>query len=173
VVTSERSTVVGVFEQAGLAAKAIDALVHAGFAEQQIGVVTPGGQVKEAHTGIEVREDRAAEGAVGGAVAGGVLGAIAGGLVVGLVPPLGVVLAGGLLAGIVGGAAAGAAAGSWVGPFIALGFSEEEARRYEREFGQGRTILVVRAGGRAGEARQILERNGAHSAEPELTVPAR
>jgi hypothetical protein len=156
--TTERSTVVGVFPSRGWAERAIDELHHAGFTLHEIGVVMPGGRIAEARTGTEVLEDNAGTGAVAGAVSGGTLGALAGALATGLIPGIGPVLAGGLLAGILGGAAAGAALGTFAGPFIALGFSQDEARQYQQEFSAGRSIIVVRAGNRAAEARDILRR---------------
>jgi hypothetical protein len=156
--TTEHANVVGVFRDRGWAERAIDELHHHGFSRQQIGVVMPGGQVVAANTGTEVLEDNAGTGAVAGAAAGGTLGAVAGALAVGLIPGIGPALAGGLLVGILGGAAAGAALGTFAGPFIALGFTEDEARHYQEHFRAGRSIVVVRAGDRAAEARDILRR---------------
>jgi hypothetical protein len=155
-----RPNVVGVFPDRGWAERAIDELHHHGFTRQQIGVVMPGRGVVEAHTGTEVLEDNAGTAAVAGAAAGGTLGAIAGALAMGLIPGVGPVLAGGLLAGILGGAAAGAALGTFAGPFVALGFTEDEARDYQEQFQAGRSIVVVHAGDRAAEARDILRRFG-------------
>jgi hypothetical protein len=159
-ITTERPNIVGVFQDRGWAERAIDELHHHGFTREQIGVVVPGGGVVEAHTGTEVLEDNAGTGAVAGAAAGGTLGAILGALAVGLIPGVGPVLAGGLLAGILGGAAAGAALGTFAGPFIALGFTEDETRHYQQQFQAGRSLVVVRADGRAAEARDILRRFG-------------
>jgi hypothetical protein len=155
---TERPNVVGVFANRGWAERAIDELHHHGFTREQIGVVLPGGRVVPANTGSEVLEDNAGTAAVAGAAAGGTLGAIAGAVATGLIPGVGPVLAGGLLLGILGGAAAGAALGTFAGPFVALGFTEDEARDYQRQFQAGRSIIVVRAGDRAAEARDILRR---------------
>jgi hypothetical protein len=159
---TQQQAVVGVFEDRGRAEKAIDELHHAGFAEPDVGLVTRQG-VTEARTATGVLEENAGTGAAAGAVAGGAVGVLAGvgAVVAGLIPGVGPVLAAGILAGVIGGAA-GAALGTFAGPFIALGFSEDEARRYERALGEGRTVVVVSAPGRTAEARAILERNGAH-----------
>jgi hypothetical protein len=154
------STVIAVFDDRGHAESALLELVHAGFSHDQIGMVTPGGRITEGTTPSEKLEDDAGEGAVAGAITGGAVGALAGALVVGLVPGLGPVLAGGILAGIALGAAGGAAVGSYLGPFIALGLSEEEAKYYGEELRSGRTVVAVRAGDRAAEARTILHSHG-------------
>jgi hypothetical protein len=157
-------TIAAVFDNRGRAETAIDELSHAGFDDDQIGFVLPGGTVKEATTATSEAEERGAKGAVAGAVTGGVTGAVAGALVAGLIPGVGAVLAGGILTGMLLGGAAGAAGGSYLGPFIALGFHEEEARHYERELKAGRTIVVVKAGDRANEAIQILHNHGGREA---------
>jgi hypothetical protein len=156
--TTDRPTVVGVFQDRGWAERAIDELEHAGFTDKEIGIVSPGGKVVPAVTPTGVLEENAGDGAVRGAISGGVIGGVAGAVATGLIPGIGPVIAGGLLLGILGGAAAGAALGTFLGPFIALGFTEDEARHYQREFAAGRTILVVRAGDRAAEVRDILRR---------------
>src|SRR5437588_10571846 len=102
---TERSTVAAVFEDRRHAEAAIDELWHAGFRHDQVGVLMPGGNVKEATTSTEKIEDNASSGAVTGAVTGGVVGSVAGALVVGLVPGIGPVLAGGMLTGVIVGAA--------------------------------------------------------------------
>src|SRR5262249_58280106 len=77
---------------------------------------------------------------------------------------LGRVLAGGLRPGIVRGGAAGAAGGSYLGPFLALGFSEHEARHYHSELKAGRTVVMVRAEDRAADAVTILRSHGGQTA---------
>jgi hypothetical protein len=170
--TTGRSTVVAVFETRAQAEAAIDDLWHSGFAHDQIGIAGPGESVNEAHTVTGKVEKDAANGAVTGAVTGGVLGALAGTLATALIPGVGAVIAGGLLMGMLGGAAAGAAAGSYLGPFIALGFTEEEARQYQREFEAGRTVVVVKAGERCAEAITILHSHGGYNYNPEACTSA-
>jgi hypothetical protein len=169
---TERDVVVGVFEDAGWAEKAIDDLHHAGFADDQVGVLTRQG-VTEARTATGVLEAHAAQGALAGAVTGGTIGAVAGAAVVALVPGIGPVIAGGILAGVVGGLAAGAAVGPFAGPFIALGLSENEARHCEEAFHAGQTVVVVKAPGRSALARSILRRDGAHEPGGVDIVPGR
>src|SRR5262249_50089358 len=128
--TKRHSFVAVVFDVPGQAETAIDELRHAGFRLDQIGILAPGGQVHEAVTPIEEREEEAAMGAAIGAVAGGAAGTALGALAVALIPGIGPVLTGGIFTGILLGGAAGAAAGSYAGPFIALGFSDLDADHY-------------------------------------------
>ena|SRR3989442_10230952 len=44
-----------------------------------------------------------------------------------------------------------------------LGFSDDEALRYDNEYHMGRAIVAVKAPGREEEALAILEANGAHN----------
>ena len=153
-----------VFEDRGQAESAIDELRHAGFREDQLGMSTPGGPMQSASTPISRREERAAQGAAKGAAAGGVAGAVGGALVAAIIPGIGPILAGGFLAGIlagtVGGAAAGAAVGGWIGPFVAMGASEEDIRRYATSLQAGHTIVVVKPGDRREEAERIVHDHG-------------
>ena len=159
-VTSRRSTIVAVFDDRGRAESAIDALLHDGFQHDQVGTLSPAGDLTEADTPTERSEERAAEGAVAGAVTGGVAGAVAGALATAIIPGVGAVLAGGMLTAILLGGAAGAAGGSYMGPFIAMGFSKEEATQYEQHLKSGRTVVVVKAEDRVNDANQILREHG-------------
>jgi hypothetical protein len=70
-------------------------------------------------------------------------------------------IAGGILASVLASAAGGAALGGILGALVGLGIPEDEARYYEREIHVGRTLVTVRAPGRADEAREILRLHGA------------
>jgi hypothetical protein len=167
--TTERTTVAAVFDTRGQAEAAIDELWHMGFSHHQVGILTPGGHEVEATTRMEPAEERAASGAVTGAVAGGAVGVVAGALAAGLIPGIGPVLAGGMLTAIILGGAAGAAVGTYLGPFVALGFSEAEARHYGEALKSGRTIVTVKAGDRTPEAVAILHGHGGY--DTALPVP--
>jgi hypothetical protein len=135
-----QETVVAVFDTQGQAEGAIDALWHAGFAKNHIGMAAPGKPMQQASTATEDLEERAADGAIAGAVTGGALGAVAGAAVVSVIPGIGPVLAMGLLLGLT----TGAALGTFAGPFLALGLSKEHAATYQADLKAGRTIVVVR-----------------------------
>jgi hypothetical protein len=153
---TDRTTVVGAFENRRDAERAVEDLHRAGFRDDQIGFATRGDdRVKRGRT-IEGTDTHAGGGTAGGLVTGGVIGGILGALAAGLIPGIGPVIAGGILAGVLGGAAVGAVAGGLLGALMDMGVPEEEAHYYNREFEAGRTIVTVRADGRAPEARSIL-----------------
>ena len=176
-INTERSAVVGVFEDRAPAERAIEDLRRAGFRDDQIGIVTPSGEVAAGGPAGSPPETDTGGGAATGAVTGGVLGGILGAAASLLIPGLGPVLAGGILAATLGGAAIGAAAGGLLGALTGMGIPEEEARYYEREFRSGRTIVTVQANGRYQEARDILRFYGAYDADAQpgtapVTEPA-
>ena len=150
-VMQQHSTVVGVFDAAARAEKAIRELRDAGF---------PAGQI-----GFAMRDPGAAGPALAqtpafGAAAGGVTGALTGGALGGLlgtaasfvVPGVGVLIGAGLLSAYLGGLA---------GALTGMGLSQEQARSYHREVEAGRAIVTVEADGRYSEALAILADNGA------------
>ena len=151
--------VVGVFEHRPQAEQAVAELWKVGFAHDRIDMATRDG-VTQASPNLHLQQN-VAHSALTGAVAGASAGAVAGALAVGLlVPGLGTVIGGGLLAGALGGAALGAAGGTFLGPFIALEMGEDDAHYYAHAVDEGRTVVLVDAGGRAGEARAVLRRHG-------------
>src|SRR5919197_5408572 len=165
--TTQRPTVVGVFDDRADAERAVEELHRAGFRDDQIGYAAHGGEMAEGGTDWQTAgPGEAGEGAAKGAVTGGVIGAILGALATGLIPGIGPVIAGGLLAGIIGGAAVGAAGGGLLGGLVgSMGVPEEEARYYDEEFRAGRTLVTVKADGRYDEARSLLRRHGARDVE--------
>ena len=158
-------TIATVFETRGQAEGAIDALWHAGFKRDQIGMAAPGMPTEQATTATGDMEKSGARGAVVGSVTGGTVGAILGGLAAGLIPGIGQVLAGGILASVVTGAAAGAAGGAYLGPFLALGLSEDDARAYEQHLRDGRTIVTVKTDDGDDQVLTIVKSHGGRMAE--------
>lgn len=163
--TTSRNTAVGVFQDLTHAEHAVEELRRAGFGGDQIGFVAPdataGVEAPPADLGAQTGEV-AALGAAAGVTLGAVLGAVLSNVVL---PGIGPVVVGGLLAATLGGAAVGAASGGVVGALVGLSVPEEEARRYEREFHSGRTLLTVKADDRYGEAVVVLR--SAEQWEPE------
>jgi len=162
--TTQRSTVVGVFEDRDQARRAVEELKRMGFRDDQIGVVSHDPDRKE---GTETTDDTATHvggGAAIGAAAGAGVGALwALGIAAGLLPGIGPVIAGGILASVLASAAGTAAVGGIAGALIGLGIPESEANYYEEEFKGGRTIVTVRADGRFNEAEALLRRYGAYN----------
>ena len=68
-----QETVVAVFDTQAQAEGAVDALWHAGFPKNHIGMAAPGEKLQQAKTATEDLEERAADGAIAGAVTGGAL----------------------------------------------------------------------------------------------------
>ena len=161
--TDNRSTVVGVFHDRDKARDAIEALKDAGFAAQDISILSPD---KQATADIaEETGTHASSGAATGAVAGGILGGV-GGWLVGIgalaIPGVGPFIAAGAFAAALGGAAIGAGVGAIAGALVGMGIPEEEAKYYESEVKSGRTLVTVRADGRFAEATQLLRLHGAY-----------
>lgn len=158
--TSERSTVVGVFENDADARRAVNELESMGFNADQIGYA---GHSKEG-----VSDDQAtnvAGGAASGAVGGGVIGGVLGALAAGLIPGIGPIVSAGILTATLVGAGAGAAAGGLLGGLTGLGVSEDDAKYYEGEFNAGRSLVAVKAAGRYEEVRSRLRELGAYDTE--------
>lgn len=168
--TTERSTVIGVFDDRSHAQQAVDELRRAGFREDQIGVAARDFTAVEGTTAPTEEGTKWGAGATTGVIAGAGMGSLwAIGIAAGLLPAIGPVIAGGLLASILASAAGGAMVGGMVGALIGLGIPEEEARYYEEEFKAGRTLVTVKADGRYEEAYAILRRHGAYDMR---TAPA-
>ena len=164
--TTDRTTVVGVFEIRSQADDAIHDLQQAGFHDDQIGfVVRDSNQDTITAPITENDEVDTGGGAAAGAVSGGIIGGVVGAAAALLVPGVGPAIAGGILIAILGGVVFGAAAGGILGALMNLGVPEEEARYYEGEFSSGRTIVMVKADGRQQEATTILHRNGGYNAD--------
>jgi hypothetical protein len=171
---AQRSTVVGVFEDRQRADEAVRELRAAGFAEDQIGIAM---RRDESWGDVESEKEEgshAGEGALAGVLAGLGLGAVAGmGVLAGVIPVIGPAIAGGTLGVILSNAAAGAGIAGLAGALIGAGIPDEEARYYEDELKAGRTVVTVRADGRADEATAILRRLGAYDMSTRQEVVSR
>jgi uncharacterized protein (TIGR02271 family) len=164
--STQRSTVVGVFDDREDAREAIEALKDDGFNADSISILSPDKQATQ-----EIAEDtgtHAGSGAATGAVAGGILGGI-GGWLVGIgalaIPGIGPFIAAGAFATAIGGAAIGAGVGAIAGALVGMGVPEEHAKYYEGEAKAGKTLVTVRADGRYDDAQQVLREHGAYDVE--------
>jgi hypothetical protein len=170
--TTDRSTVVGVFEDRALAERALDQLHQAGFGDDQVGFAVRDETVREGIPTIAGPEKETAPAAATGAVSGGVIGGLLSAAATLLIPGFGPAIAGGILAATLSGIALGAVAGGFLGALLALGIPEEEAHHYQREFEAGRIIVTVRSDDRIIDALEILRRNGALEANSRFGQPA-
>ncbi|MCE9579388.1 MAG: general stress protein [Deltaproteobacteria bacterium] len=171
--TKQERVMIGVFHSLGDAHRAIDQLRDAKFSDKKVGVLS-----HDKHGDPEVKSfkdmhgNKSGTGAAIGAAAGAGGGALwALGIAAGILPAIGPVIAGGIFAAIAASAASGAAAGVMVGALTGLGVTDDEATYYDEQFKAGRTVVVVQAGDRAGEAYEILAQN--HSTNPHLVDPAK
>ena len=154
--------ITGVFTSRSRAEQAVDELMRAGFASEDVSLL-----MSESTRGREFAvktSTKAPEGAATGATIGGVLGAVAAGLAaVGTitVPGLALVAAGPVVAALAG-MGAGAAAGGLTGGLIGLGVPEHEAKFYAKEIEKGGILVGVYAHkDRVESARDILNAAGA------------
>lgn len=162
---TDRGTIVGLFRSQADAERAIRDLKDAGIDENQIGVA-----MQDRHSQRELSESTgastspASDGATAGALSGGILGGVVG-LLAGVgalaIPGVGPIIAGGALASALAGAGIGAAAGGLMGALVAMGVSQDDARYFETGLRQGSVLVIVNAGSRGPEAREILRASGA------------
>jgi uncharacterized protein (TIGR02271 family) len=171
---ANKKTVVGVFDSHAKAQQAVAELRHAGFRDDQIGVIARNVGAARDTDDDDLAENYAGEGAATGLAAGAGLGALWGmGIIAGVMPVLGPAIAGGALAAILTSAAAGAAAAGLAGALVGMGIPKEEAEYYQKEFHAGRVLVTVHADARAIDAESILRQNGGHDItnKPEPVQP--
>jgi uncharacterized membrane protein len=160
--TTDRRTVVGVFDGPNHAEQALNELRGGGFSPDQVSVVAR--DDRETREMVETT-GMGAEGAGTGAFLGGITGGILGWLVgIGAlaIPGIGPIVAAGALATTLGGAAIGAVTGGLIGALVDLGIPEEEAQGYQESVRQGSILLTVHANSdqQARSARRIFDQYG-------------
>jgi hypothetical protein len=160
--TQQRVALVGIFDDRSAAEEAVTELESIGFNAEQIGFAIRGSDVSRGGVITDAVGVKDRSGAVTGAFAGGLTGGILAAAVTALLPGVGPVLSAGMLAMFAGYAGAGAAIGGILGAMMGLGYSEDEARRYEQLSKEGKAIVTVRAGTRSAEAGQVLQRHGGY-----------
>lgn len=152
-------TVVGVFTDRTAGTQAMEALERAGFPPDDIGFASRSTEGEAEYEDAE--ESKAEEGALAGAAVGAGVGGLVGlGVLTGFIPVLGPAIAAGTLGVILSNVAGGAAVAGLAGALTGWGMSDSDVAYYENEFAEGRTIVSVRAGERAAEARRILDDYG-------------
>jgi preprotein translocase subunit YajC len=164
-VSSDRYTVVGVFNDDDLTEKAIHALYDAGFTVDQVSLVAQGTGAADI-IASDAEAMRATSGAKRGLAIGGIGGGVIGALI-GLgalvVPGVGPVITAGWVGSLLGGAAAGAAMGGWIGSMARLNVPEDLAKNYAKEISEGCCLVMVLAerGNRQSVAERALTDAGA------------
>lgn len=166
-------TVSAVFDTREEAERALSELRSAGIRDEAISIVGrsesgDGSGMTEGHDDDGVNKSGAVKGALGGAAAGGLLG-----LAALAIPGVGPLAAAGAIAAAAApeavaiGAGLGATAGGLSGLLTKHGVSDEDSRYYEGRINDGGYFVAVhaeQAGGSFEQAREILFRNGGHSA---------
>lgn len=147
-------TIVGVFENQHDAQRFVTELRRSGYREGQIGVVS---QQREQSVLPQDSGTKVEEGAVAGLATGAGLGALWGlGILSNVVPGIGPAIVGGTLGVILSSAATGAAAAGIGGALAGMGISDDNARYYEGEVNEGRTIVTISGEGDAERIRQMV-----------------
>jgi len=170
--TTTRTHYVGVFDDQNDAELAARDLRAKGFTDDQIGYAWRDESGKT-HAEGNKAGTLAASGAGTGVVLGGLIGAGA----ALLIPGIGPVVSGGILAtalaGGVTGAVTGAVAGGIAGALVGLGIPEHEAKYYDEQFRDGRTLMTVRADQRYSDASDIVRRRNGYDYETRNDRPVR
>jgi hypothetical protein len=162
--SSKNTAVFGIYPSVDQAERAVDALVQAGFSNNDISVLLPDTQSSKdfAHE----KHTKAPEGTTTGAAAGGAIGGTLG-LLAGIgalaIPGLGPFIAAGPIMGALAGVGAGGAVGGLVGALVGMGIPEFEAKRYEGRVKQGGVLLSVHCdtAEQITRAKDVVKRTGA------------
>jgi hypothetical protein len=160
----KNTAVFGIYSTTVQAEQAVDRLVAAGFAQQDISVLLPDNQSSKefAHE----KNTKAPEGTAAGVTAGGVVGGTLG-LLAGIgalaIPGVGPLIAAGPIMGALAGLGVGGAVGGLVGALVGMGIPEYEAKRYEGRIKDGGVLLSVHCDTSAeiDSAKEILKVSGA------------
>jgi uncharacterized protein (TIGR02271 family) len=163
-------TIVGMFDNASEAHRAVDELTRLGLSRNDISIVA-GKRDDTADIGED--KTKAAEGAGIGATTGAIAGGAAGILAsLGLlaIPGIGWLLAAGPIVATLTGAGIGAAAGGIIGGLVGLGIPEEHAEEYEEGIRRGGTVVTAKVeDALADQAAAILDRHGAVNMESRVS----
>jgi hypothetical protein len=156
--------VFGIYTSAAQTERAVNLLIEAGFASQDVSVLMPD---QEGTRDFALRkETKAPEGATTGATTGGVIGGALGvlaGLGALTIPGIGPLLAAGPIVAGLAGVGAGGAVGGLIGALVGMGIPEYEARRYEGRVKDGGVLLSVHCEtpGEIMRAKEVLRDTGA------------
>jgi hypothetical protein len=140
----KNTAVFGIYASGGLAERAVDRIIAAGFASNDISVLLPDSPSSKqfAHE----KNTKAPEGATAGVTTGGVIGGTLG-LLAGIgalaIPGVGPLIAAGPIMASLAGLGVGGAVGGLIGALVGMGIPEYEAKRYEGRVKNGGVLLSV------------------------------
>jgi hypothetical protein len=162
--TGKKTAVFGIYHTATQAERAVDDLVAAGFANDDISVLLPDKQGSRdfAHE----KNTKAPEGTTAGVTAGGAIGGTLGllaGIGVLAIPGIGPLIAAGPIMATLAGLGVGGAVGGLIGALVGMGIPEYEARRYEGHIKAGGVLLSVHCdtSDEITRAKEVLKHTGA------------
>ena len=167
--TSGGGTVSAMFDSQSEAQQAVSALRSAGVDDSSLSVIAKDGRTTTARDGTGEVTDESHENILRGILGGGALGAGLGVAAL-AIPGVGPLVAAGAIAAsavpgaMAIGAAAGAAAGTVNETLKAHGVTDEDADYYGEHLTGGGVLVTVSGSGATEQARDILRRNGGHSA---------
>jgi hypothetical protein len=140
----KNTAVFGIYETTVRAEQAVDRLLQAGFANNDISVLLPDN--KSSKEFAHEKNTKAPEGTTTGVTTGGVIGGTLG-LLAGIgalaIPGVGPFIAAGPIMGALAGLGVGGAVGGLVGALVGMGIPEYEAKRYEGRVKNGGVLLSV------------------------------
>jgi hypothetical protein len=162
--TGKNTAVLGIYDSAEHAERAVDSIIAAGFSSSQVSVLLP--DTRSTHDFAHIKDTKAPEGTTTGATAGGIIGGTLGVLAgVGAlaIPGIGPFIAAGPLMAGLAGLGVGGAVGGLVGALVGMGIPEYEAKRYEGRVKDGGTLLSVHCdtSEQVSRAKDLLKSTGA------------
>ncbi len=160
----KNTAVFGIYPNRMAAETAVDRLVVAGFANQDVSVLMA--DTSSAKDFAHEKNTKAPEGTATGVTAGGVVGGTLG-LLAGIgalaIPGVGPLIAAGPIMATLAGLGVGGAVGGLVGALVGMGIPEYEAKRYEGHVKNGGILLSVHCerSEEVSRAKDILKASGA------------
>lgn len=160
----KKTAVFGIYKSADQAERAVDQIVAAGFANNDISVLLPDNESSK--TFAHEKSTKAPEGTTAGVATGGIVGGTLG-LLVGIgalaIPGLGPFIAAGPIMASLAGLGVGGAVGGLIGALVGMGIPEYEAKRYEGRVKSGGVLLSVHCdtGHEITRAKDLLKATGA------------
>src|ERR1700689_5198937 len=140
----KNKAVFGIFKTVSEAEAAVDRLIEAGFASDDISVLLP--DHNSTRQLAHEKNTKAPEGTTTGVTAGGAIGGTLG-LLAGIgalaIPGIGPFIAAGPLMAALAGLGVGGSVGGLIGALVGMGIPEFEAKRYEGHIKAGGGLLLV------------------------------
>src|SRR5271169_56314 len=142
--TSKKTAVFGIYQNAAQAEYTVDRLLASGFSNNDISVLLPDNKSSKdfAHEKNTKAPEGTATGVTAGGAIGGTLGLLAG---IGMlaIPGVGPFIAAGPIMGALAGLGVGGAVGGLIGALVGMGIPEYEAKRFEGRIKAGGVLVSV------------------------------